>query len=116
MWQKIKELAYQNRGKLFVLTASYFIMDLLSTLPYLNVAFTTRNKIFITMILAAFIFKFRTKAFLVIAYLSIFFSIFALFISRDDVAENLGNLLYLLLWAIFIINFPAFLMGLKKKE
>lgn len=116
MWQKIKEITYQNRGKLFMLTLSYFVMDLLSTFPYLNVAFTARNKLFIIAILATFIFKFKTKAFLTIAYFSVLFSILALFISRDDVAENLGNLLYLLLLTIFIINIPTLLRGLKKKE
>lgn len=99
-----------------MLTLGYFIMDFLATFPYLNVAFTTRNKLFIIAILATFIFKFKTKAFLILTYFCVFFSILALIISRDDIAENLGNLLYLLLWAIFIINIHAFLKGLKKEE
>ncbi len=104
MWQKIKEFISQNSGKLLAFTLSYFVVDLLSILPYSSLVFTTRNKIFIMIILATIILKFRTRAYLVIAIFFLFLSILAVLFSRHDIAENLGTLLYLLMWAIFIIN------------
>ncbi len=107
--KKIYVILLRYKYKLALLIAFYFVVQFFARLPYLNLIFSKDIIIMILSIFTIVIFEINTKKVMFLGILVLIISFFAEVIGRRELAEFLGNEIYI----IFLIGVLKGIMQLE---
>ncbi|MDO8621209.1 MAG: hypothetical protein Q7R31_02920 [Candidatus Levybacteria bacterium] len=112
--KKTEKVTSEYQGRLLFLMIILLTLTVFANLPYFNILLTISNIIWIMILVSLFIFRIRMKNLLLIAIILIGTALISVLADNREVAEILGNSIYLILIIVFTSNFVEYLKEIKK--
>lgn len=98
----------------FLLLVFVFLL-ILSNLPYFNIFLNLERLLLITITIGILLFL-SSVSFILIAIIFMLVSCLALLIKKDNLAEQVGNVVYFILLIAFLKNFSIYLKEIRKRK
>lgn len=114
--RKLIKLIKKNESQLLVLASVYILLVFLSKLPYFSVLLTTTTIYIILFIIAMYLFRLKQWHFSFLALLALAAAVTTSVFHLPGLAEELGNLIYVLMSLWLVFGLIDFFKSLKKNE
>lgn len=111
----VEKIFPAHQGKLLLLTLILLLLTILSNLPYFNILLTVSNITWIIILLSLFAFHIQMKSLLIAAIFFIGIALVSVLLGNPELAEVLGNSIYLVFIIVFISGVAGYLKETKRQ-
>lgn len=115
IFAKAKEYIVHHVHEIFIFVCIFFLFTLLLRLPYINIFIPSYLFYFLLVVIARFIFQINTTRMIGMT-ICIFGILFLVTLTKNEtLSENIGNLIYFMLWFDALLVFIDIRKELWKK-
>ena len=106
----------QHQPQFLLLFMLIVLVNFLSQIPYFNIFLSPRVMLILFWIISVMLFRLTGKTSIVVSLILLVFAPIFLIFNREDVAEQIGNLVYFLLLTGFIQDFTWYIIKVKQRN